>query len=230
MSLQDRSTFPLVNTHDRIFGPHRVGQDVETELRIDRSIAAGLNRAAIQANSSMLLLVWPGPGNVRGWLLGADYSEIIATTALPVGVAALHDDTDTKHGRVVIVARRSDLVPGNRPSLRLGVEIATMLRRRDDELIVGPLPPASLIEADIELPENIEHREGPDDIADWVAENTQPGDLVILPLRDIKLRPSTIKIYESGRSVLAVTHNPESQSILNGSTMTLPVGGSIAPT
>ncbi len=208
----------------------RVGQDVETELRIDRSIAAGLNRAAIQANSSMLLLAWPGPDNVRGWLLGADYSEIIAATALPVGVAALHDNPDAEQGRVVIVARRSDLVPGNQPSLRLGVEIARMLRRRDEELILGPLPPATLIEADIELPERIEHHEGPDDIADWVAENTQPGDLVILPLSDIKLRPSAIKIFESGRSVLAVTHNPESQSALNGSTMTLPVGGSIAPT
>ena len=76
----------------------------------------------------------------------------------------------------------------------------------------------------------IEHREGPDDITDWVAENTQPGDLVILPLRDMELRPSAIKIFDSGRSVLAVTHNPESQSALNGSTMTLPVGGSIAPT
>jgi hypothetical protein len=97
-----------------------------------------------------------------------------------------------------------------------------MLRRRDEELILGPLPPATLIEADVELPERIDHREGPDDISDWVAENTQPGDLVILPLRDIKLRPSAIKIYESGRSVLAVTHNPESQSALSGSTIDTP--------
>jgi Kef-type K+ transport system membrane component KefB len=208
----------------------RVGQDVESELRIDRSIAAGLNRAAIQANSSMLLLAWPGPGNARGWLLGADYSEIVAATALPVGVAALHDNPDAKQGRVVLIARQPDLVPGNRPSLRLGVEIATMLRRRDETLILGPLPPASLIDADIALPERIEHRAGSDDISDWVAENTQPGDLIILPIRDVKLGPSAIKIYESGRSVLAVTHNPESQSALNGSTMTLPIGGSIAPT
>jgi Kef-type K+ transport system membrane component KefB len=208
----------------------RVGQDVESELRIDRSVAAGLNRAAIQADSSMLLLAWPGPGNARGWLLGADYSEIVAATALPVGVAALHDNPDAKQGRVVLIAHQPDLVPGNRPSLRLGVEIATMLRRRDEMLVLGPLPPASLIEADIALPERVDHSAGPDDITDWVAENTQPGDLVILPIRDIKLGPSAIKIYESGRSVLAVTHNPESQSALNGSTMTLPVGGSIAPT
>jgi len=208
----------------------RVGQDVETELRIDRSVAAGLNRAAIQANSSMLLLAWPGPGNARSWLLGADYSEIIAATALPVGVAALHDNPDAKGGRVVLIAQHDDLVPGNRPTLRLGIEIATMLRGRDDALILGPLPPASLIEAEIALPEHVEHRAGLADIADWVAENTEPGDLVIIPFRDIKLRPLAIKTFESGRSVLAVTHNPESQSALNGSTMTLPVGGSIAPT
>ena len=47
---------------------------------------------------------------------------------------------------------------------------------------------------------------------DWAATNTQPGDLVILPVRDLEFRSAAIELFESGRSVFAVTHNPESQS------------------
>ena len=68
----------------------RAGQDVETDLRIDRSVAAGLNRAALQAESSLLLLPWRGRRDVLTALLGASYSEIVAATSVPVAIAAIH--------------------------------------------------------------------------------------------------------------------------------------------
>ena len=205
------------------------GQDVETQLRIDRSVAAGLNRAAIQADSSMLLMPWPGPENVRSWLLGANYREIIAATALPIVIAALQADPRTVEGRLVLLARDTDLVPGNLPSLHLGADIASMLMRRKDKLIVGPLPPDAITGSGIGLPDQITHCEGNDDIAAFVAEHTSPGDVVIIPVRDGEIRSQLIEVFDTGRSVLAVTHNPESQPSLAGSTMTLPVGGSIFP-
>jgi hypothetical protein len=103
-------------------------------------------------------------------------------------------------------------------------------RRREETLVLGPLTAAAVTAAGIALPERIEHRPGSDDLTDWAAANTKPGDLVILPIRDLEFRSAAIELFESGRSVLAVTHNPESQSPLSGSSMTLPVGGSIAPT
>jgi Kef-type K+ transport system membrane component KefB len=213
---------------DRVL--RHAGQDVDCELRVDRSVAVGLNRAALEGESSLLLLEWPGPTNVRGWLFGSNYGEIIAATALPVVVAAIHDLAQTAPGRVVVIAREADLLPGNRPSLQLGVDIASKLLRRREELVVGPLSADALEAAGIELPAVVEHRDGPDDAASFAAEQTEPGDVIVLPTRDPEIRSAAIQVYESGRNVLVAAHNPESQSALNGSTMTLPVGGSIFPT
>ena len=66
-------------------------------------------------------------------------------------------------------------------------------------------------------------------ISEWVATHTRPGDIVVLPFVGTALRSVAHQIYDSGRSVLAVSHNPESQSALNGSTMSLPIGGTINP-
>lgn len=207
----------------------QAGVDADTELRIDRSVSAGLNSAAIQANSSLLLLTWPGPEGLHSRLFGNNASEIIGATSLPIGIAALHPstDTDTPH-RLALLARRHDLVPGQLPSLRIAAEIASNLHRRDQPLIIGPLAPAVITEAGITLPDHLEHRDGPDNIAAWATQHTQPGDLIILPLHDPTLRTNAIAIYNSGRSVLAINANPEPQSPL-ATTWTLPSRASTAP-
>jgi Kef-type K+ transport system membrane component KefB len=203
------------------------GQDVECQLRIDRSVATGMNRAAIQSESSMLLLAWQGSENIRSRLLGANYDEIVAATSVPVTIAALHDLPRTGEGRVILFARETDLVPGNLPSLRLGADIASLLVQRHGALIVGPLPPDAITDRDIALPEQAEHLGGPDDIASFAAEHSQPGDIIILPIRTSEIGSRALEVFESGRSVLAVAHNPESQPSLSGSTMTLPSSGTL---
>jgi len=207
----------------------RSGQDVETDLRVDRSIASGLNRNAIQAESSLLLLAWPGPKDARGYLLGASYSEIVAATSVPTMIAALHPDGDLTETRLALVVRDEDLGPGNVPSLRIAADVASTLAQRGRPLIVGPVGSEDLAAVDVDLPEAVEYPGGPDDLIEWVRHATEPGDTIVLPFLGIELKSAAIEIYDSGRSVLAVTPNPESRSALNGSTMTLPVGGTLTP-
>lgn len=208
----------------------RAGRDVETELRIDRSKASALNRAAIEFDASLLLLAWPGREGVLGYLAGASYSEIIAATAVPVAIAALHETDKAGPRRSILLVREADLIPGEEPALRLAAELATNVVGRDRTLIVGPLSPDVVAEAGISLPEHLEHWSGdvggPEEAERWVAVCTAPGDLIILPFHELAIRASAIRIFDSGRSVLAVTHNPESQSGLGSSTLTLPIGGS----
>jgi hypothetical protein len=204
----------------------RVGQDVETQLRVDRSVASGINRTAIEDDSSLLLLAWPGPRNLRSNVLGASYSEIIAATSVPVLIAALHDDVAT-HQSVALIAH--NLTPGIAPSLSLGARIARPLTGKDHPLIVGPAAPEAITALDIGLPEHSVYRDGAD-VVSWVNANTDPGDLIILPFVGVAVRSVAEQIYNSGRSVLAVAHNPGSRSALGGSTMSLPIGGTLNPT
>jgi len=203
----------------------RMGQDVETQLRVDRSVASGINRTAIEDDSSLLLLAWPGPTNLRSQVLGASYSEIVASTSVPVLIAALHDDLQP-HQRIAFVA--DDLIPGRVPSISLGAQVARSLVGKDHPLVVGPAAPEEISALDIQLPEHSEYRDGTDVIS-WVNTNTDPGDLVILPFVGDALRPVAEQIYDSGRSLLAVAQNPGSQSALGGSTMSLPIGGTVNP-
>lgn len=207
----------------------RAGQDVETDLRVDRSVASGLNRNAIQSDSSLLLLAWPGRKDVRAHLLGASYSEIVAATAVPTMIAALHPNGDLTGRRLAVVVREEDLEPSNLLSLRIAADVASSLTHRGRPLIVGPVGPDDFGEIDVDLPEVVEYPGGPGDLIEWVRHNTDPGDTIILPFLGLELRSAAIEIHDSGRSVLAVTPNPESRSALNGSTMTLPVGGTLTP-
>lgn len=204
----------------------RAGQDVETELRVDRSVGSALDRTAIQHDSSLLLLGWPGRADLRGYLFGATYSEIVASTSVPVLIAALQEDVDLSAARVAVAFE--DPQPAELPSLQMGVDIGATLSSRDRRLLVGPVGPDELPAVGVVLPEGVEQRPGAS-IIEWVASNTRPGDLVVLPFVGTALRPVAHEIYDSGRSVLAISQNPESQSALSGSTMSLPVGGTINP-
>jgi hypothetical protein len=180
----------------------------------------GVSRAAIQSKSSMLLLQWSRSENPRSRLL-------VAATAVPIAIAALHGLPRVTQSRVLHFARDVDFVPGNLPSLHLGADIASMLVRRHDWLIVGPLAPEAITGAGIPLPEQTVHRGEPDDIRTFATEHSEPGDIVILPTRDAEMSSLAIELYDSGRSVLAVTRNPVSQPSLSSSTIALPVGGTM---
>ncbi len=202
-----------------------MGQDVEPSLRVDRSVATAIHRASIEANSSMLLLPWPAAGGVRSWLLGASDREIIAASAIPTAIAALHDDA---HGRIILVGRSSDLLPGRAPSLLVAAQLAVKLTDRDHPLAVGPISPGEIEAIGMSLPAEVTRLESDADISAWLWSATRPGDLVVIPIEG-GTTATLISLHEDGRSVLAVTHNPASDSQLTGGPLTFPVGGSVGP-
>ena len=202
----------------------RSGQDVDTELRIDRSVAFGLNRTALQDDSTLLILPWTADASVRTYLLGARYSEIVAATSVPVLIAALQTPVDFEHATVALVAH--DLSPGGEPSLQLGADVARSLAGHDVQLVVGPTSGDAL--AHLGLPEHTRYRTG-DDVVAWVEANTGVGDIVVIPFVGITIRSAARKIHALGRNVLAVAYNPASQQSRGASTMSIATGATINP-
>jgi Kef-type K+ transport system membrane component KefB len=210
---------------DRIL--KELGGDAETLLRVDRSVSTGLHQAAIETDASLLLLGWPGPGDLRARMVGATYGEIVAATSLPVAIAALHPDTE--QGRVALYAVARELVPGNLPTMALALELAsTLCRQREHPLVVGPVALSELEAAGLTVPPTAEHIGGDDDLEAWAAAATRPGDLVVLPIHETTIRSAAVRLHRSGRSVLAASQNPETSSASVVSPMNLPVGRSMA--
>jgi Kef-type K+ transport system membrane component KefB len=201
----------------------QLGGDAETMLRVNRSVSNGLSQAAIEIDASLLLLGWPGPDDLRARMVGATYSEIVAATSVPVAIAALHPRPAS--GRVVLCSGAGQLVPGDLPTMTLALELASTLSRRQEEpLIVGPLSPPALEAAGLHPPPSVEHRDGPADLEEWAATNTRPGDLLVVPIRGTSIGSPVIRVYGSGRSVLAVSQNPETAAASAASPMNLPLG------
>ena len=186
-------------------------------------MSTGLHQAAIETDATLLLLGWPGAGDLRSRLMGATYGEIIAAASVPVAIAALHPGTG--RGRVVLHCAARELAPGYLPTMALALEIAsTVCRQREHELIIGPISPAELVANALSVPPTAVHVEGEEDLEAFVAAVTSPGDLVVLPIHDTSLGPAAIRVHRSGRSVLAVSQNPETSSASVVSPMNLPVG------
>jgi Kef-type K+ transport system membrane component KefB len=209
---------------DRVL--RELGGDAETHLRVDRSVSTGLHQAAIETDASLLLLGWPGPGDLRARMVGATYTEIVAATAVPVAVAALHPGEAA--GRVILFSAARELLPGNRPTMSLALEIAsTLAKQREQALLVGPVPPVDLEAAGLTIAPTCEHQSGAEDLEEWVAAATRPGDLVVVPIHDTSIGPAAIRVYGTGRSVLAISQNPETSAAAVVSPMNLPINRSL---
>lgn len=209
---------------DRVL--RELGGDAETMLRVNRSTSAGLHEAALELDASLLLLGWPGAEDLRARMVGTTFSEIVAATSVPVAIAALHPDDE--HGQVVLYAVPRDLVPGYLSSLVLALELAsTLARRREQPLTIGPIALARLTDAGLTIPPTARHRGGAAGLEQWSAAATEPGDLLVVPVHDPAIRPAAMRVHGSGRSVLAVSQNPETSGASVVSPMNLPMGGTL---
>ena len=174
-----------------------LGGDAEALLRVNRSVAAGLNEAAIEIDASLLLLGWPGPDDLRAWMVGATHSEIVAATSVPVAIAALHPDAS--RGRVVVSLDADELVPGNLPTVTLALELATSLARAPGEpLVLGPMAPSTLETAGLTVPTTVDHRDGERALEEWAAAVTHPGDLLVMPILDTAIQPAAVRCTDRG--------------------------------
>ena len=203
----------------------RLGGDVETAMRIDRSVATGIHRASIESRSSLLFIPWPDPRGVRSWLLGGGYAEIVAASSIPTAIAGIQDEP---FERVVVFVRRSDMLPGKAPTLLVAAQLAVKLAERDVPVLVGPVGRVEIEAAGIVLPDDVSDAGDSVDDASWLTDVTRPGDLVVAPI-DARINASLMSLFETGRSVVAVVHHPTSESALTGSTLTFPIGGSLGP-
>jgi Kef-type K+ transport system membrane component KefB len=209
---------------DRVL--RELGGDAETMLRINRSASTGLHEAALELDASLLLLGWPGPGDLRSRMMGSTFGEIVAATSVPVAIAGLHPGA--ARGQVVLYATARDLVPGYLPSLALALELAaTLSRQRDQPVTIGPIDPTALTDVGLTIPSTVHHRDGADDLERWSADVTRPGDLIVLPIQGPSIRPAATRVYATGRSVLAVSQNPEASAASAVSPMNLPLGGTL---
>ncbi|MGJ7440349.1 cation:proton antiporter [Aquipuribacter sp. MA13-6] len=208
---------------DRVL--RELGGDAETVLRLNRSVATGLNQAALETEASLLLLGWPGPTDLRARMVGANYGEIVAATSVPVAVAALLPGTDRR--RVVLYSGARDLAPGQLSSIALGLELAATLCTRGSDLVIGPVQPSALTAAGLTLPSTVEHRDGEQDLEAWAASATDPGDLLVVPFHDTSVTAAADRVHRTRRSVLAVNHNPETSPDKAVSPMNLAVGRSL---
>ena len=95
---------------------------------------------------------------------------------------------------------------------------------RGEVLVLGPMAPSRLERAGLTLPTGVDHRDGEQALEEWVAAVTRPGDLVVVPIHDHSIQPTTVRVYRSGRSVLAVKQNPEVAIAASVAPMTLPLG------
>lgn len=203
----------------------RLGDDVETTMRIDRSVATGVHRASIESQSSLLYLPWPDAGGLRSWLLHGGYSEIVRAASIPTAIVGIRDES---FERIVVVVRRPDLLPGRAPTIALSLQLAATLADREHPVIVGPVGRDEIEAAGIALGDGVSDARASDEVVSWLSDVTRPHDLVVAPF-DERINASLISMFESGTSVVAVSHNLASESALTGSTLTFPVGGTLGP-
>ncbi len=131
---------------------------------------------------------------------------------------------------MILYSTARELVPGNLPTMTLALDLASTLSRQwETQLILGPLAYSDLEAVGLSTSQSAEHGVGVgvDDLEAWVAAVTRPGDVVVVPVHDPSVGPALIRVFRSGRSVLAVSQNPEISAASVVSPMNLPVGRSL---
>jgi Kef-type K+ transport system membrane component KefB len=201
-----------------------VGLDADTQLRVDRSVATGISRAALEDQATMVLLGWPGPRDIRSWLLGATDDEISGALDIPAATIALVGDG---YERVALLVRPDDVVPGRLDDIETALGVARALVGREHPLIIGPVPPERLVEAGVSLPDRIEYRDGSRNRVEWTSEVTDQGDLIVLPTRGFTLTHAAARIVESGRSVVVAAGHPAAELSSRGPSLGFRAQGSV---
>jgi hypothetical protein len=155
-----------------------LGLTGDPQLRVDRSIAEGVYRTALEENASLALLAWPGRRDIRTRLLGGTLDEIASAIGRPVVLSAIQRrDFD----RIVLVVTEHDLRPGQRDELRSALSLAQAIATAQRiQFCMGPIRPDDVREAGLDVMETAEHLSGPPDQDAWIVQNGTESDLLMV--------------------------------------------------
>ncbi len=155
-----------------------LGLTGDPQLRVDRSIAGGVYRTALEENASLAVLAWPGRRDIRTRLLGGTLDEIASAISQPVVLSAIQRrDFD----RIVLVVTEHDLRPGQRDELRAALSLAEAIAAAERiQFCMGPIRPGDVQEAGLDVMESAEHLPGPPNQDAWIAQNGTESDLLLV--------------------------------------------------
>jgi Kef-type K+ transport system membrane component KefB len=199
----DQSRRDVVSVRTMLRG---LGLTGDPELRVDRSVAGGVDRYALEHEASLVLLTWPGPRNFRSYLLGASSDEIAAATDRPIAVAVV---ARANFERVLIVIRQRDMTPADMIDARMAVDMATNVASSSRlDIAFGPADRDHVAAAELEVPEAADHLAGPDDVDGWIQANALPSDLVLISGGE---NPFTVveRLATDERSLVAIANHQE---------------------
>jgi Kef-type K+ transport system membrane component KefB len=183
-----------------------LGLTGDPELRVDRSVAGGVDRYALEHDASLVLLTWPGPRDFRSYLLGASSDEIAAATDRPIAVAVV---PRSDFERVLIVVPPADMTPAGMIDARMAVAMATNVASSSKLAIVfGPADRDHVEAIGLDLPTAATHLAGPDDVEGWLDANVLASDLVLLSGGE---NPFTVveRLAVDDRSMVAIANHQE---------------------
>jgi hypothetical protein len=127
-------------------------------------------------------------------------AEITRTVDCPAAVVAT---SESQTERVLMAISKRDLLPSRVDDLKTAVSIAAAFVP-GKPLIVGPVNPEQLVEAEIELPKRAEYIAGVADPVKWAEQISNRGDLVVLVSQVRYFGRHSLEIQEMGRSVVVV--------------------------
>lgn len=152
--------------------------EVEPVLRHAESTEAGVLQAALDSRASVILAGLPGAMRARDLLFGGPREDLVAAAATPIVVVA---PGEREPRRAVLALGRADLAPGRRADLRAAVELARLLGRGGETLVLTPARDgATDALADLEGAV-VEEYAGPR--LDALARHATGSDAVIIPVR-----------------------------------------------
>jgi Kef-type K+ transport system membrane component KefB/nucleotide-binding universal stress UspA family protein len=186
------------------------GAEVQTSVRIDSSIDAGVLHSVVEQEGTCLVMGWEGTsGRRRDSLFGSVIDRCVAVSPVPVLVCRPGVDERTK--RVLLIITADELSPSGERGLTLAFDVADRLARQAEAttVVLTDL-------AESELLDRLDGRFAPDDVLSVaavlpeLAASIQEGDVVlaVAPPASSRLGRGARRVAEAARDRSVVVAVP----------------------
>jgi hypothetical protein len=168
---------------------------------VDRTLAEGISRAALENNASLVILSWRGRQPFTHIFAESIADEVSRRVDCPVAVTAI---SDSPVEQVYLAISQYDLHPARIDDLQAAISLATTAAPHQP-ITVGPVNPDQLAEAGITFPEKTEYKPGDLGIIEWVAQTSDKSSLIVTTSRGRAFDRTAIRISELGRSIVSIS-------------------------